>query len=70
MTHATCESCCWFSPAMRSQYDYFPGECRRHEPRLIQYSGEHGAEPSRQKWPYVSDADWCGEWTPKKETPV
>ena len=43
-------------------------ECRRHAPQ----SNPNQVDVPNAVWPYVSNADWCGEWAfmlPVSETP-
>ena len=57
----TCETCAYYSAFVAE----FVGACHRHAPKP-----EPGAAIGRQRWPRVSDDDWCGEFMSPEVTVV
>lgn len=61
-TKRTCETCRYYD---EHYIDPDVGFCRRHTPRLDDYSDQ--LEGTRGAWPIVESGDWCGEYAPVGE---
>jgi hypothetical protein len=63
-----CADCMFFddsdmNESARARGNYVEGLCRRHAPTWV--VDEDSGSRSRNGWPTIGEADWCGEFKPR-----
>lgn len=61
----TCDKCKWSDPHIKREGHTQLFDCCRHAPSVPVPYGYQGDESFTDRWPVVSDGEFCGEFEPK-----